>query len=298
MLKQLKIWLLLLMITTIASANAIVVTDDRQLDVVISKPPQRIVSLLPSLTETVCALGQCKKLVGVDRYSSWPESVHKLPRMGGGIDPSIESVVAVKPDLVLMGTSARGAERLKALGLTVLALEPRSHADVHRAIQIIGKALDVPIRETDLVWTNIQNALDTTAQSIPLEAKGKRVYFEVSSVPYGASESSFIGETLQRLGVQNILPGSLGPFPKINPEFVVRAQPDIIMVGDSNFADMVSRPGWKNMPALRMERVCQFKKEDANILVRPGPRLAEAAQLMAQCLIDKSASIQKVKSPP
>ena len=298
MLKQLKIWLLLLMITTIASANAIVVTDDRQLDVVISKPPQRIVSLLPSLTETVCALGQCKKLVGVDRYSSWPESVHKLPRMGGGIDPSIESVVAVKPDLVLMGTSARGAERLKALGLTVLALEPRSHADVHRAIQIIGKALDVPIRETDLVWTNIQNALDTTAQSIPIEAKGKRVYFEVSSVPYGASESSFIGETLQRLGVQNILPGSLGPFPKINPEFVVRAQPDIIMVGDSNFADMVSRPGWRNMPALRMDRVCQFKKEDANILVRPGPRLAEAAQLMAQCLIDKSASIQKVKSPP
>jgi iron complex transport system substrate-binding protein len=296
--KLLKIWLLVLMITTITCANAIVVTDDRQLDVVISKPPQRIVSLLPSLTETVCALGQCKKLVGVDRYSSWPESIHKLPRMGGGIDPSIESVVAVKPDLVLMGTSARGAERLKALGLTVLALEPRSHADVHRAIQIIGRALDVPIREADLVWTNIQNALDTTAQTIPLEAKGKRVYFEVSSVPYGASESSFIGETLKRLGVQNILSGSLGPFPKINPEFVVRAQPDIIMVGDSNFADMVSRPGWKNMQALRMERICQFKKEDANILVRPGPRLAEAAQLMAQCLIDKSAPNLKVKSPP
>ena len=104
MLKQLKIWLLLLTIAKIASANAIVVTDDRQQDIVISKPPQRIVSLLPSLTETVCALGQCKKLVGVDRYSSWPESIHKLPRMGGGIDPSIESVVAVKPDLVLMGT--------------------------------------------------------------------------------------------------------------------------------------------------------------------------------------------------
>jgi iron complex transport system substrate-binding protein len=69
-------------------------------------------------------------------------------------------------------------------------------------------------------------------------------------------------------------------------------------VGDSNFADIVSRPGWKNMQAMRMERVCQFKKEDANILVRPGPRLAEAAQLMAQCLIDKSAPNLKVKSPP
>lgn len=94
MLKQLKIWLFLLLSLIQASAQAIVLTDDRQIDVVLTKPPQRIVSLLPSLTETVCALGQCKKLVGVDRYSSWPESVNKLPRMGGGIDPNIESVVA------------------------------------------------------------------------------------------------------------------------------------------------------------------------------------------------------------
>ena len=295
MLKQLKIWLFLLLSLVQASVQAIVLTDDRQIDVVLAKPPQRIVSLLPSLTETVCALGQCKKLVGVDRYSSWPESVNKLPRMGGGIDPNIESVVAAKPDLVLMGISARGVERLKALGLTVLAIEPRSHADVQRAINIIGKALGVPDRDVALVWTDIQNALDVVAHSIPLEAKGKRVYFEVSSAPYGASESSFIGETLHHLGVQNILPGSLGPFPKISPEFVVRAQPDIIMVGDSNFADMAARPGWKNMHAMRLQQVCQFRKEEANILARPGPRLAEAAKLMAKCLIDKTVPTSKAK---
>jgi len=281
-----------------ATVQAVVIKDDRQVDVVIAKTPQRIVSLLPSLTETVCALGQCKKLVGVDRYSSWPESVNKLPRMGGGIDPSIESVVAARPDIVLMGTSARGAERLTALGLTVLALEPRTHADVQRTIQIIGKALDVPDKDSALVWSDIQSSLEASAQLVPSESKGKRIYFEVSRAPYGASESSFIGETLQRLGVQNILPGSLGPFPKVNPEFVVRAQPDIIMVGDSNFADMATRPGWQNMQAMRMQQVCYFKKEDANILARPGPRLAEAAKLMTQCLIDKSAPIKKAKSQP
>lgn len=97
-------------------AQAVVLRDDRQVDVTITKPPQRIVSLLPSLTETVCALGQCQKLVGVDRYSNWPGSIAKLPRMGGGIDPNIESVVAVKPDLVLMATSARGQRALKHLG--------------------------------------------------------------------------------------------------------------------------------------------------------------------------------------
>ena len=271
-----------------STAHAVVLRDDRQIEVTIAKPPQRIVSLLPSLTETVCALGQCEKLVGVDRYSNWPESIAKLPRMGGGIDPNIESVVAAKPDLVLMATSARGAERFTSLGLTVLALEPRSHADVQRVMRIVAQALDVPMPESDRVWRHIDAAVNAAAQSIPAQAKGQRVYFEVSRAPYGASESSFIGETLQRLGARNILPASLGPFPKINPEFVVRAQPDIIMVGDSNFADMTTRPGWQNMRAMRTQRVCHFKSEESDVLVRAGPRMAEAARLMAKCLTGKA----------
>jgi len=268
--------------------QAVVLRDDRNIDVTITKPPQRIVSLLPSLTETVCALGQCQKLVGVDRYSNWPDSINTLPRMGGGIDPNIESVVALKPDLVLMATSARGAERLQALGLTVMALEPRSHADVQRVMRIVAQALDVPVQEGDRVWRDIDAAVNAAAQSIPANAKGQRVYFEVSRAPYGASESSFIGETLQRLGARNILPASLGPFPKINPEFVVRAQPDIIMVGDSNYADMTTRPGWQNMQAMRAQRVCTFKPSESDVLVRAGPRMAEAARLMAKCLTDKA----------
>ena len=281
-------WLVCLLLTH--TAHALVLRDDRQMDVTLHHPPQRIVSLLPSLTETVCALGQCQKLVGVDRYSNWPESVAKLPRMGGGIDPNIESVVAAKPDLVLMATSARGAERLTSLGLTVVSLEPRSHADVQRVMRLVAQALGVPVQESDRVWRHINAAVNAAAQSIPVQAKGQRIYFEVSAAPYGASESSFIGETLQRLGARNILPASLGPFPKINPEFVVRAQPDIIMVGDSNFADMATRPGWSNMHAMRAQRVCHFKSEESDVLVRAGPRMAEAARLMAKCLTDKAGT--------
>ncbi len=272
------------------AAQALVLRDDRQVDVTIHQPPRRIVSLLPSLTETVCALGQCQKLVGVDRYSNWPDSVAKLPRMGGGIDPNIESVVAAKPDLVLMATSARGAERLTALGLTVLSLEPNTQADVQRVMRVVAQALGVSAQESERVWRHIDAEVNAAAQSIPAQAKGQRVYFEVSSTPYGASESSFIGETLQRLGARNILPASLGPFPKINPEFVVRAQPDLIMVGDSNFADMTTRPGWSNMHAMRAQRVCHFKPEESDVLVRAGPRMAEAARLMAKCLTDKAGT--------
>lgn len=285
---RMLMWCMVLCFISTA-AQAIVLRDDRHVDVTISKPPLRIVSLLPSLTETVCALGQCQRLVGVDRYSNWPDSIAKLPRMGGGIDPNIESVVALKPDLVLMATSARGAERLQALGLTVLALEPRTHADVQRVMHLVAQALDVPVQDSERVWRHIDAAVHAAAQSISAHAKGVRVYFEVSRAPYGASESSFIGETLQRLGARNILPASLGPFPQVNPEFVVRAQPDLIMVGDSNFADMTTRPGWQNMQAMRAQRVCTFKPNESDVLVRAGPRMAEAARLMAKCISDKVA---------
>jgi iron complex transport system substrate-binding protein len=207
-------WLLVVLAGITSLAQAVVIRDDRQVEVTIAKPPQRIVSLLPSLTETVCALGQCQKLVGVDRYSNWPDRIAKLPRMGGGLDPTIESVVAAKPDLVLMATSGRGAERFTALGLTVLALEPRSHADVQRVMRTVAQALDVSVQESDRVWRDIDTAVNAAAQSIPEHAKGQRLYFEVSPAPYGASEASFIGETLQRLGMRNILPASLAHFPK------------------------------------------------------------------------------------
>lgn len=264
--------------------QAMTVHDDRQQPVILAQAPQRIVSLLPSLTETVCALGACERLVGVDRYSNWPERVQALPRMGGGLDPSIERIVAQKPDLVLLAGSTRGVERLQALGITVLRLEPRTHADVQRVLRTVALALGLPAAEGERVWREIEAGVQAAAQSLSPAVRQQRVYFEVSPTPYGASESSFIGQTLQRLGVGNILPASLGPFPQINPEFVVRAQPDVIMAGDSARASLLQRPGWAQLRAVREDRLCVFPPEQADIVVRAGPRMAEAARLMAQCL--------------
>ncbi len=279
LIRVLAVWLLLCQ-----TALAVTVLDDRQHPVEIAKVPQRIVSLLPSLTETVCALGQCAKLVGVDRYSNWPEAVKALPRMGGGIDPNIESIVAARPDLVLLAGSTRGVERLKSLGITVLALEPRTHADAQRVLRTVADALGVPRTDSERIWREIDAGVQAAAQALTPQARAQRVYVEVSPAPYGASESSFIGETLQRLGVGNILPAALGPFPKVNPEFVVRAQPDVILAGDSSRATMLQRPGWSHMRAVRENRLCVLTQEQADVLVRAGPRMAEGARLMVQCL--------------
>jgi iron complex transport system substrate-binding protein len=80
----------------------------------------------------------------------------------------------------------------------------------------------------------------------------------------------------------------MGPFPKLNPEFVVRANPDLIMVSERNHTGMEQRPGWANIRAIREHRVCVFSAEQSDVLVRPGPRMAEAARIMAQCLAEKS----------
>ncbi|MDP2264282.1 MAG: helical backbone metal receptor [Hydrogenophaga sp.] len=274
--------------TGAAQAAGVQVTDDRGVTVRWDAPPQRIVTLLPSLTETVCELGQCHRLVGVDRYSNWPASVAALPRVGGGIDPNVEAIVALRPDVVLLAQSSRVVQRLESLGLKVVALEPKSHADVQRVLGKVAQVVGVNEQSTQRIWRHIDAAVSAAAQSLPARVKSTRVYFEVNRAPYGAGASSFIGETLTRLGVQNIVPASLGPFPKLNPEFIVRANPDLIMVGDRNFEGMTQRPGWRGIRAVREQRLCVFSNDESDVLVRPGPRMAEAARLMARCLQEKA----------
>jgi iron complex transport system substrate-binding protein len=281
-----RTWLLVLLallaLVGPARGATLQAVDDRGVTVTLPAPPQRIVSMLPSLTELVCALGACERLVAVDNFSNWPEPVRRLPHVGGLEDASIEAIVALKPDLVLLATSSRAMARLEGLGVKVAALEPRSFADLRRVsdrvVQLIGTG------DAAALWTRIDAGVDAAARELSPAERGLRVYFEVSSAPYAASESSFIGELLQRLGQANVVPGALGPFPKLNPEFVVRADPQVIMVSDRQAQALAQRPGWSRIRAVREGRVCVFTAEQGDVLVRAGPRMAEAAQLMVQCL--------------
>ena len=280
---------MVLLFLAVAPAHALQLTDDRGVSVSFAQSPQRIVSLLPSLTESVCAMEQCQRLVGVDRYSNYPASVRSLPVLGGGLDPNIEGIVALKPDVVLLATSSRASQRLESLGIKVVALEPKSHADVRRVLGKIGVLLDIPeAAGAARLWRTIDASVEAAAQSLSPRAKRARVYFEVSRGPYAAGESSFIGETLTRLGVKNVVPASLGPFPRLNPEFVVRANPDVIMAGNRSMQAMASYPGWGSIKAVKEQRICAFGVDESDVVVRPGPRMAEAARLMARCLEDKA----------
>lgn len=283
--------LLIMCFMALAPAHALQVTDDRSVTVTFVQTPQRIVSLLPSLTESVCALEQCQRLVGVDRYSNYPASVRRLPVVGGGLDPNIEAIVALKPDVVLLAISSRASQRLESLGIKVVALETKNHADVRRVLKKIGALLEIPeAAGADRLWRIIDASMSAASQSLSPEAKNTRVYFEVSRGPYAAGESSFIGETLTRLGVKNIIPASLGPFPRINPEFVVRANPDLIMVGNRSMEAMAAYPGWSSIKAVKERRICVYGVDESDVVVRPGPRMAEAARIMAKCIASKAGA--------
>ena len=264
------------------------VTDDRGVVVKFERPPQRIVTLLPSLTETVCALGECNRLVGVDTFSNWPLSVRALPHLGGVEDANIETIVSLKPDLVLVWPTSRVISRLESLGVPVFGIDVKTLADVHRALANVDRVLGTS--RAAAVSEQIESGIAYAAKQLPASAKGTSVYFEVASGPYAASESSHIGEILLRLGAANIVPGHLGSVPRLNPEFVVRADPQVIITSQREAAFLKARPGWPRIRALRNGRVCGLTPEQGDVVARPGPRLAQAAQILSRCLQLKASS--------
>jgi len=258
--------------------------DDRGTTVELQAPAKRIVSLMPSLTETVCALDACDRLVGIDRHANWPASVKGLPQVGGIDDANVERILALKPDLVLLRPRSRAAEPLERLGLKVLALDAKTHADMRRVMETVARATGRP-GAGEAYWRKLDAGLDAARARVPAAWQGRRVYFEVHGGMAAASESSFIGETLARLGLGNAVPGTLGPFPKMSPEFVVRANPDVLMVSAlGEMSAMASRPGWSAMSAIQRGRVCSFASARFDLMMRPGPRLDEAADAIVGCL--------------
>ncbi len=273
-------------LTAHATSISFTLTDDRGRVVVIDKAPQRVISLLPSLGEIVCELKACDLLVGVDRYSNWPERVRSLPKLGGLDDTQLEALVKLKPDLVLLARSSRVTQRLESLGIKVVALEPQSQEDMHRVIQHIAGALHLPNAKerADRLWQSIQQKLDTAAARVPKSAKGARIYFEAGTGYFAAGEASYIGETLKRLGLVNVVTSAMGSFPQVNPEFVVKANPQIIFMGERAATDLKTRPGWQRIEAIQQQKICSFTPDQSDIVVRSGPRIPEAAELMVACL--------------
>jgi cobalamin transport system substrate-binding protein len=268
-----------------APAPPIVVRDDLGHEITLAHPPQRLISLLPPLTETVCELGECGRLVATDRYSNWPDSVKALPKTGGLEDPLIEAIVRLHPDLVLLSSAQRITARLRELGIESVALDTQTYAHISHVITVIGTILDVPERAAALNRRIEAEVREIGEQTIAARrGAAPSVYFEVDPGPYAAGPESFIGEMLARLGARNIVDANLGPFPKLNPEYVVRRNPDIIFISPADAPHLADRPGWDQIRAVREKRICSFPPDVRDTIVHGGPRIADGMRAIAGCL--------------
>lgn len=273
---------------TPAAAPIHQITDSRGKTIALPAQPQRVVALLPSITEGMCSLSMayCEQhLVGVDRYTTWPPAlIERLPDLGGGLDPNIEAIVRLQPDLVLLSNSSRSIERLEALGLTVATLDAQTTEQAYEVLRKLETLLHFPPNSAETVWQNTVQKLDSVAAELPDRAKGKRVYFEVNSGPYAAGETSFIGELMQRLDAKNVVGADLGPFPKLNPEYIVQANPEVIMISADQAPSLPQRPGWSDITALQTPHVCAFTSAQRENMIRPSPRMVVGIQILAKCL--------------
>ena len=248
------------------------VTDDRGRVVKLPQPPQRIVSLLPSLARNrLRALGECQRLVGVDRFTNWPASVRQLPQSGRRAGSEHRGHRRPAPGRGADGHRPRARPSACGLGVPVVALETKTHADVQRVLAKVGQLLGVS--DAQRVWRHIDAAVSAAAQSLPPARRGFAGVFRGQPGPvFAAGEASFIGETLTRLGARNILPASLGPSPSSTPNTSCAPTRPAIMVGARSSA-ACWRPGWAPHARLR-QHLCVFNADESGHLIRPGPRMA------------------------
>ncbi|TFU25129.1 ABC transporter substrate-binding protein [Thermus tengchongensis] len=278
-----KLLAFLTVLLALAFAFPLTLTDDLGRTVTVKAPPKRIVTMLPSVTETVCALGACDRLVATDDYSDWPERVKALPKAGGLYNPNPELIVALKPDLVLVSKYGRLYETLERAGLTVYAVRTETYEDIFRTTRTLGKLLGLEGQAERLVAQIQREVYQEEARAAKATTR-PRVYYEIDPTPYTVGPESFIGVLIQKARGVNIVPKELGLFPKIAPEFVVEKNPEVIVATYPGALETIrTRPGWSRVRAVQTGRICVFTGGQDSLLSRPGPRVAQGLRLLVDC---------------
>ncbi|MGL4608671.1 MAG: ABC transporter substrate-binding protein [Trueperaceae bacterium] len=267
------------------------ITDEMNREVTLQAEPQRIISMLPSHTETLCAIDACDKLVAVDDYSNYPAEADALPKLGGGLTggeggPDVEAIVALEPDLVLVSEYGELAQLLEEVGLTVYAGSPQTYEDTFLFFDSLGQLTNREL-EAGILADDVQKEIDEIAKLVA-SAEPVSVYYEIDATPYSVGPKSFIGVLLAKAGGQTIVTEEQGDFPQLDPEFIISSDPQAIILSDApsgeSLETLEARPGWENLQAITNNKVFAMTAEQNDVANRPGPRLPEVVRLFAQML--------------
>ncbi|MCC6237151.1 MAG: ABC transporter substrate-binding protein [Dehalococcoidia bacterium] len=265
-----------------AAAFPATVRDSAGTDVRLERMPQRIVSLSPGATEVLFAIGAGTRVVGTDQFSNYPPEATKTTKLDYS-SPSAEAVVALQPDLVILATRQQAhVEQLRRLGLTVLfAREPENLEGVYGNIELLGR-LTGQTTEAARVVADMRREVDAVTAAIADITSGPRVFFELDPTLFTAAPNTFIGSMLSMLKARNIAPQGSAQFPQLTAEAVLSADPEVVLLSHpGTTAEVGTRPGWSNVSAVRNGRVVSI---EADLVNRPGPRLAQGIRLLGRAL--------------
>jgi iron complex transport system substrate-binding protein len=281
--------------------------DEAGRTVRVPQPVQRIVSLAPSLTETIYALGLQDRLVGDTDYCDYPPDAQKKTKVGGAINPSLEQIVALRPDLVLVTKSLNLIETVHALdnlGVSSYGTDPHTVRDIISSTERLAGVLGVPDAGATL-GADLERHLKDLKQRLT-GLPPRRVLFIVWSDPLiSVGKSTFIADALRLAGATSIV-DSAQDWPHMSLEEVVRLQPEFLVfaashseAGQSDFDVLAERPGWRGLEAVRNRRFAVI----SDAVNRPAPRIVSAIEDLARQLHPEAFSARpedekEKKTPP
>lgn len=272
----------------------IALTDDAGHAVQLAGPARRIVSLVPSVTETIIALGAADRLVGRTEYDR-DSSIAGVPLVGRGLSPSIEGIIALHPDLVVVWASDKRGDmrgQLEKASIPVLALEVQDTSDAFRVVRLMGEALGRQASGDSLLYSLRESLRET--RSIAAQRSRRRVFYVVyNDPPMTAGPGTFIDQLLDIAGAENVFEDATSQWPTVSLEEVVKRDPDIIVLPVGEMSAQVgerlrSTAGWRDLRAVKGNCLALV---DADLVNRPGPNVAAAARRLQVLLHDETCPV-------
>ena len=259
-----------------------------ELTVEIQEPPERIVSLSPTATEMLFAIGAGELVVAADEYSTFPDDAPTTDL--SGFTPNIEAIAAYDPDLVVAHTDPGDlASSLAEIGVPTL-MHPAAATldDTYTQIEQLGAATG-HVGDAAAVAAQMQADIDALVASLPPRDEPLTYYHELDVTFFSVSSDTFIGQLYGLLGMQSIADEAgdeSGGYPQLSPEFIIEADPDVILLADAvccgvNPTEVANRPGWEQLSAVQAERIISL---DEDVASRWGPRVVEFLETLADDL--------------
>lgn len=257
------------------------ITDDLGRKIKLPETVERAVSLAPNLTEIVFAVGAGDKLVGRTSYDNFPPEAQKIQTVGDTLNPNIENIIALKPQVVLVSTASQietFTKQLEANNIAVFVTNPNSLDDIYKSIQQIGEIFGKAEKAREIVAGLQKRVADVEAN---INKKDVKVFVQISKEPlFTIGKDSFITDLIKRAGGISVTANVTTAYPRLSKETALALNPDVIILSESD-DNLEPNDVFKNSPAVKNGKVLKI---NAEIISRPSPRIVDALEQIARDL--------------